>query len=93
MDSSDEDEDVAQEHEESDVSEEEVEEESDEERFRPFVADDDIVKSREEQIPDERAWGKDRSLYYGSNVTDQTIRSKWANNIIYCFCSHQCCCS
>lgn len=73
MDSSDE-----EDEDESDISEEEKEEEeeSDEERFRPFVAEDDIVKSKEEELPDERAWGKDRSLYYGSNVTDQSIRKR-----------------
>ena len=44
--------------------------------LKPFLANDDIVEERELKDIDERAWGKNQDVYYGTNVTDQMIRSK-----------------
>ncbi|KAF2352543.1 hypothetical protein FHG87_016700 [Trinorchestia longiramus] len=43
---------------------------------KPFSATDDIVDTSEHSLPDARAWGKDRSLYYGTNVTDQNLKKR-----------------
>ncbi|XP_018024317.1 something about silencing protein 10 [Hyalella azteca] len=41
-----------------------------------FSAADDIVEAVEQKLPDARAWGKDRNLYYGTNVTDQNLKKR-----------------
>ena len=46
--------------------------------LKPFVDDSDLMGGdRERDLPDERAWGKDKSIFYGTNVSDQIIRSQY----------------
>lgn len=87
LNSSDDDEQYDDEEDESDSQLSSDDSDSDEDTsqssLKPFLADSDIIEKNEQRDLDERAWGKDKETYYGTNITDQQIRSKlthtWMN--------------
>jgi len=53
--------------------------EEEEETERPnkaFRADEDFLSERKEEEKDDRAWGTDRDVFFGSNVTDHESRKR-----------------
>uniref|UniRef100_A0A2P2I3X5 Something about silencing protein 10-like n=1 Tax=Hirondellea gigas TaxID=1518452 RepID=A0A2P2I3X5_9CRUS len=44
--------------------------------LQPFLGIDDIIEKKDDQEHDDRAWGKEKSIFYGTNTTDQMVKKR-----------------